>query len=348
MIKIMVVLVFSVLFSCKEENLSQERSIKSKGTIIDIEITSATRADSVIVTDAEFENWKSFSDKPKITAHFNRNVPHLYKIAFYINGRPYLNDKELWLTNGEPKIKLHFTGNAVIIDTVIDSPIYYEYFSLLKELDKFDKSQDSTYRNEYLLKKIRQNFNNSFSNLFSANYLSYNRSKPKNLKKLYSIISKQDDDVKNSVMAVHKNLLQIINLKRFDLQSFILLGREGDTIRPDAQNEKLCLLDFWFVKCKPCVADHKLIQRRLDDFKNRDIVVVGISTDLQYADWHNYLDEHNYNWLNYKQIDAINNNPASTLGIYEYPTYVIVNGDGEIAPKRYNSVKDEFKDYLDK
>ena len=338
----------SIFFSCKKEEALQRKSSTVTGTKIDVEIVSDTKADSIIVTDAEYKNWNSFSDNSKFTAQFNRNVPHLYKIAIYINGKPYLNDKELWLNNGNPKIKLHFSGNAVVIDTVFNSPIYYEYYSYIKKMDDFDIIKDSITRNNYLIAKIDEHFNDSFSNLVSENYLFYNRSNSNNLKVLSAKINSQSSDVKNSAMSIHKQLLQIITVKNFDLQSFTLVDRKGETIKPVMQKNKRYVLDFWFVKCRPCIADHKLIQQRLNDFKKHDIEVVGISIDLEYAVWNNYLVKHNYNWANFKQINPSKNNPTDYLGINGYPTYIIVDSKGVIAPNRYNSVKEVFKDYLDK
>lgn len=345
--KAIIFLFVLIFFSCKKKENLQAKSTMISGTKIDVEIASDTEADSIIVTDIEYKNWQSFPDQPQLTAQFDENVPHQYVIAFYINGKPYINDKGLWLNNGNPKLKLHFKDKKVVIKAVSNSPIYYEYFSFIKKLDEFDAANDSISRNKYLLDKIEEHFNDSFSNLMAANYLGYNRSNIKNLKILLNKIKKQNDDLKNSNSSIYKQLKQLLNIKMFNFSAYSLININGDTIKPVIKQEKLYLIDFWFVKCLPCAADHKLIQQRINDFKKHNIEVVGIAKEDSFSNWINYLDKHNYNWTNYKEMVTFKTNPSDSLGIDVYPTYVIVNSKGEIAPKRYNYVKDVFKDYLD-
>ena len=344
---ILIIFVFFFI-SCKKEDTLSSISTENNGTQIDVEITSATKADSIIVTDIEYKNWKSFPDQPQFTAQFDTNVPHLYIIAFYLNGKPYTNDKELWLNNGNPKVKLHFKDKKVVIDTVANSLIYYEYFSFIKKLDSLDTDNDSISRNKYLLNKIEEHFNDSFSNLVAANYLGYNRSNSKNLKILLSKIEKQSSDIKNSNSSVYTQLKQLLTTKKFNLSEYSLINTNGDTIKPIIKQDKLYLIDFWFVRCLPCAADHKLIQQRINDFKKHNIEVVGIAKENSFKSWDNYLKKHNYNWTNYKEMIPFKTNPSDSLGIDVYPTYVIVNSKGEVASKHYNYVKDVFEDYLDK
>jgi len=346
--KIIFVFLVLFLFSCKKEETSSAKISGNKGTKIDIEITSDIKTDSIIVTDNEFTHWQSFTDRNKITANFDKNVPHLYIIAFYINGKAYKTDKELWLDNGNPKLKLSFKNKQLVVNKVSGSPVYYEYFSFFKKLDEFDAKNDSVARNKYFLAKIDQHFNDDFSNLVASNYLGYNRSNLKNLTTLLHKIEKQSDELKNTPFSKHAELEKILNVKKFDLSAYSLIDVKGDTIKPAIKKDKLYLIDFWFVKCLPCVADHKLIQQRLTDFREHNIEVVGVANEKLYDDWNNYLAKHRYKWTNYKQIYQTNNSPTNNLGIDVYPTYIIVNSKGEIAPRRYISITEVFKDYLDK
>jgi len=340
--KIKLLLLAIVLFSCKQENTAP---VDKNKTVITIDYTSDVKPDSIVVTEKECIHWHSFKGQEKVVATFNKKVPHIYLIAFYANGKHYSN--EFWLDNGNPQVKLHLANKEVVIDTVYNAPVYYEFAAFFKQLDAFDKSKDSLKRDKYLLDKIDAHFDDCFSNIVSANYMIYHQNNIDKLRILEDKIKNQNDSIKYGYMSDYGSLQNWLTPKKFNLSDYKLIDTKGVAKKPDTSNSKLYLIDFWFVNCPPCVADHKIINQRLNDFKNHNIEVVGISRDESYDKWSNYLEKHNYDWKNYKQIYPEKNIPTENLGITAYPTYLIINSKGDIL-KRYSIIKDVVADYLDK
>ncbi|TRW23412.1 TlpA family protein disulfide reductase [Flavobacterium zepuense] len=339
-------LLATVISSCKKEH---ETPVDKSKTIVTVDYTTDITPDSIVITDTDFKHWQGFKKfSNPLTATFNKGVPHSYTVAFFKNGEHYTG--QFWLNNGNPKIKLHFKNKEVVVDTVYNSPIYYELFAFGDQLDAYHKNQDTLTRDKYLLNKIDEHFNDAFSNLASFNYMSYHQNNPEKLRLLLNKIEKQNDSVKYGLSTVYPALQKMLNVSKisnFNPFSYTLMDAKGAVKKPDAGNSKLYLVDFWFVKCKPCVADHKIINQRLKDFKKHSIEVIGISIDQKYEDWSAYLKEHNYSWNNYKQVHSEKNIPADDLGITTYPTYIILNDKGEIVSKRYNYITDVIADYID-
>jgi thiol-disulfide isomerase/thioredoxin len=113
----------------------------------------------------------------------------------------------------------------------------------------------------------------------------------------------------------------------------------------ELEKSKTYLLDFWFINCPPCVRDHKLIVKKLDFLKEKNIELIGISTDRNYSDWKNYLTKHDYNWKNFREIDTLKR-VTKEMVIWSFPTYLLLDNNGNIKA-RFNSFED-FENYVNK
>ena len=74
---------------------------------------------------------------------------------------------------------------------------------------------------------------------------------------------------------------------------------------------------------------------KLDFLKEKNVELIGISTDRNYSDWKEYLKKHNYNWKNYREIDSLKR-VTKDMAIWSFPTYLHLNNNGEIKG-RFNS-----------
>jgi hypothetical protein len=343
----LLLLLVASLISCKKQNSTP---VDKSKTVITVDFTTDIKPDSIVLTDTGFKDWHGFKKADKlITVTFKKNVPHNYTVAFFANGEHYTN--QFWLNNGNPKIKLHLKNKEIVVDSVYNSPIYYDSFSYANQLNAFNKNQDSLARDKYLLATIDAHFNNTFSNLAASDYMGYHQNDPKKLRLLLAKVEKQNDTVKYDYSSIYPALQKLLNTphaSKFNPFTYILIDAKGVAKKPDAGSSKFYLIDFWFVRCKPCIADHKIINQRLNDFKKHNIEVIGISIDQSYEEWIAYLKEHNYSWNNYKQLPTEKNIPADDLGITTFPTYIIINDKGEIVSKRYNYIRDVIAQYLDK
>ncbi|WP_435264271.1 TlpA family protein disulfide reductase [Tenacibaculum sp. nBUS_03] len=109
----------------------------------------------------------------------------------------------------------------------------------------------------------------------------------------------------------------------------------------ELDKSKIYILDFWFTNCPPCARDHKLIFEKLKFLKEKNIELIGISTDSNFSEWKKYLKDHNYKWRNYREIDSLKK-VTKDMAIRAFPTYLVLNKNGKIKA-RYNSFEDFLK-----
>ncbi|MBU2921939.1 TlpA family protein disulfide reductase [Winogradskyella psychrotolerans] len=98
------------------------------------------------------------------------------------------------------------------------------------------------------------------------------------------------------------------------------------------EDNKIYILDFWYLECPPCVKDHGVIAEYLKTTKHKNIEIIGISIDRSKSKWITYLDTHQYNWTNYNE-DRSGKILYKDLDIEFFPTYLVVNSKGKILQK---------------
>lgn len=107
------------------------------------------------------------------------------------------------------------------------------------------------------------------------------------------------------------------------------------------EDDKIYILDFWYLECAPCVKDHEVIAKHADYAKKQNIEIIGISIDRSKSKWAAYLETHHYNWTNYNQFGS-GKSLYKDLEIQLFPTYLVVNSKGDILHK-----SNRFKNALD-
>jgi peroxiredoxin len=65
------------------------------------------------------------------------------------------------------------------------------------------------------------------------------------------------------------------------IPSFQVLGIDGTTHNPAKMQGKIVLLNFWFAACKPCITEIASLNELQRKFKDKDFVVLSVSTDAQ-------------------------------------------------------------------
>ncbi|MEM6806472.1 MAG: TlpA disulfide reductase family protein, partial [Bacteroidota bacterium] len=106
-----------------------------------------------------------------------------------------------------------------------------------------------------------------------------------------------------------------------------------------AKNQ-LTVLDLWFVRCPPCVKDHKEIKKDVEDglYQDKNLSFIGISRDRDFSLWQAYVEKHQLPWTNLNVEYTEGPNLIDELSISGFPTYLVLNDKGEIL-KTYNSYK---------
>jgi len=109
---------------------------------------------------------------------------------------------------------------------------------------------------------------------------------------------------------------------------FKLTTLDGKEVTLASLKGKVVLLDFWATWCGPCKAAMPTIQKISEDYKGKDVVVLGVNTWEQKADAaKEYIAKKKYTYGCLLKGDEL----AKAYGVTGIPTLVIIGKDGKVA-----------------
>ncbi len=93
---------------------------------------------------------------------------------------------------------------------------------------------------------------------------------------------------------------------------------------------QVVVLNFWATWCPPCVAEMPSLERLHQKFRDRGLMVLGISVDQDAAVYENFLQTYNITFPNYLDPEK----KISTLyGTFMYPETYIIDARGRLVRK---------------
>lgn len=342
--KYILILCSVILVCCKSETINNTENLAD----LNLYFQTEEDIDSVWITDFGMtrENHKvAFNDT--ISISLNDSINDLYRIEFLKNGKiissPMSN--QIWL-QGEKIIINGYVEKKLVIDTIINSDVDYKVKKFRKDFKElFNNKADSNTIDKFILKSIKENYNSPSSLQIADLYVFRNKNNKSKLKELQSFIKNQNTLIKNhQFFNFHNELAKKLEVEEINASvGYSVLNIENKIERITFKENKMFLIDLWFVNCPPCVKDHKIISKNLDFLKKKNIELIGISIDKDYSKWKTYLETHNYDWKNFREIDSLKT-ITKDLGISGFPTYVLLKDTGKIETI-FNSYK-QIEDYL--
>jgi peroxiredoxin len=307
----------------------ESRQEKIELSDLNLYLKTNVEIDSVLIAnftqDREYQ-LIPYSDTLNIS--FNDSINDYYFFKFFTKKGTVMYP--LWL-NGENVIIKGEITDRLKIDTIIGSDLYYksiDYRRKYKELNK-NKSDSSTI-NSFLLDMTKQNINSPFSIEPASTFFHRNISDKNKLNILYSILSNQKDVIKNNLNNPYKEIEKILTVDKIDLSKFQFYDIKKNITTIKSKKGKFILLDFWFIECAPCIEQHKLIAKKLEWLKSRNVEVIGISIDKNHKEWKKFLEEKKYSWLNLRELDVSEKSLRTNMLISAFPTYFLIDSEGNI------------------
>ena len=107
------------------------------------------------------------------------------------------------------------------------------------------------------------------------------------------------------------------------------LLKGGETGNLDTFKDKIIVLDFWFMKCKPCVEMIPTMEKLYQEFKDKDVVFLGVnSTDKDTKALEEFLMANNVTYptllVEKESVDK------TKYGVMGYPTVFIIDKSQKI------------------
>lgn len=331
-----------LLTGCKSDG-NPTNQPTNKPADINFYLQTDKKIDSVLFAnftqDREFQ-FMPYSDTLNIT--LNDSINDSYFIKFYTGKDAIMYP--MWLDGKNLVIKGKIT-DKFRPDTVICSSLFYhslDFRKKYKALIENAASADSI--NSFLFTNLQENISSPFSIEISAQLYQKNISNKVVLKKLYDLLADQPEAIKKSLNNPYKGIEKVLTVNKIALQDFQFYNTDDKltSIRP--VKGKKYLLDFWFIECAPCLADHKIMAGKRELLNSATVELIGISIDQDQAAWKNFIKQKNYYWQNLREVDDPEKKLRTNLLIAAFPTYLLLDSEGNIL-QRSNSFA-EIEKYL--
>jgi len=111
---------------------------------------------------------------------------------------------------------------------------------------------------------------------------------------------------------------------------------------------KIVVLNFWATWCPPCVDEMPSLEQLQQKMKNKGVVVLGVSVDEDSSAYHQFLKEHNIDFLTVRDPSQKSND---LYGTFKFPETYIIDRNGILRRKFIGEVdwsEPEIVDFLGK
>ena len=280
--------------------------------------------------------------KDTIILHFNNKKIDCFNLRYHDHDTMFR--QQIWLDTGVIKIEAHINSTNLVIDTVINSPMYYKKILFEKKYAEFHKAHDTAALNDFLIKTYQEHIQDPFSLAAAKTYIDFNQNSKSNLLTFKKLFDKQVDKFTWFLIypAVAERLNKILTVKNINLNNFSFIDKANKKVKLSLKGSEYYVFDCWFLACNPCIEQHKNIKAALSKLRNKKIELIGISIDKNIKSWNKYLLLNKYTWQNYLQSDE--EKITEELSITNYPTYIVLNNNGDII-ETYNSFSDVLKHF---
>lgn len=125
--------------------------------------------------------------------------------------------------------------------------------------------------------------------------------------------------------------------KKPDAPAFNVSSIDGKTFDSEKLKGKVVVLNLWFVNCPNCVEEIKMLNALVDEYKNKDVVFIGLATNDK-AKLEGFLKKNPFKYnIVPKAMQTILSfgepNKNGEINI-PFPMHIIVDRDGKIVVRR--------------
>ncbi|WP_299210700.1 thioredoxin-like domain-containing protein [uncultured Dokdonia sp.] len=335
-----------LLIACNEQIPEEKANAKENLHLSDINlvIASETPIDSIWIADIGQKESLFLPFKDTIKVDLQRTLSDLYNV--YVHTGNQRIGTQLWLNGDRLLIDMTFDNKNLTVDRVDASPLYEASLQYSKTYKALVTSEtDSTTIDNFLITEIRNHIDTPFSHAIVGNYVFRNQNDRNKMDNVYRIMRMQTDSLKSHFINNNDKIKTILDEKAVQFEVYDLGDLADEKATIILEPSKKYLLDFWFVKCPPCIRDHKRMAKNYSIFEKTNIELISISRDDNYELWKNYLTKNDYPWVNVREQKP-EKRLTYDLSIWEFPTYTLIDHTGSIQA-RFSSFA-QFENYINK
>lgn len=340
------------------------------GSVLILSLTVSTYRDIYLDSNKVQLKEGNFRIKAKIS------YPHAFRLMFKTSSRQYVSEF-VFLDKGEQKLfggidslNDHFLSidqsksNAEFIGNFF--PEYRKPLSYLFKYDSLSRLLYQKYQRNppseesQKLKNLTDTFKTLRRNVITA----YSKKNPDSYVSLWLLTERLTNEgfneeyvqaferlssnVKNTKTG--KELLKNIQEAKVTgigkvFPKLKLLTQNNQEYTIENFNSKYTLIDFWYSRCSPCIAQFPHLSKMYSTYKDKGFTIINVSVDTKKDkdDWLKAIEKYNLKWQQLLDIGAAQ---SSRLFINVYPTNFLLDTEGKIIAR--NIAPEELENFLGK
>ena len=93
---------------------------------------------------------------------------------------------------------------------------------------------------------------------------------------------------------------------------------------------KIKIIDFWASWCGPCRLNNPALKALYDEFKDKGLVIIGVSLDTSKAAWTRAIEKDGLEWVNISSLQGWNCEVVRLYNVKGVPALFILDEDNNI------------------
>ncbi len=132
------------------------------------------------------------------------------------------------------------------------------------------------------------------------------------------------DKERDSLMFVpHK---AIKNLVGSPMPEFTAQTLDGKPISKQSLAGKIVVMNFWYIGCKPCVAELPALNRLVDEYEGKEVVFLAFGNSSRQRTVEDFLPKHDFKYQLITDSESYSNMFLATA--FGFPTSMVFDQDG--------------------